>query len=299
MRKIFYLLLSGIMLSAGDLFAQEILPGITVKNFNGKIIVSWRNQYPLEVRTINIQRSFDSLKNFSTIGTVLTPQNAENGFVDETPPYNKMYYRVFISFEGGAYIFTDPVRPVKEALPPLPLFTQETVVDPFKKPDAVKQPLKETRKETESKITLTEEKKTEPVEKEEKPLGKKNKKPVKQPVSKTKGKNKQVSESNRGDETATLPVKEEPVTYPSRRIYTGRDNNIVISLPNPDSKRYVVKFFDEEDKFMFELNRIKENFLIVEKVNFLHAGWFYFELFENGKLIEKNKFFIPRDGKSQ
>ncbi|MBK7374705.1 MAG: hypothetical protein IPJ02_03810 [Chitinophagaceae bacterium] len=295
MRKIFYLLLSGIMLSAGDLFAQEILPGITVKNFNGKIIVSWRNQYPLEVRTINIQRSFDSLKNFSTIGTVLTPQNAENGFVDENPPYNKMYYRLFISFDGGAYIFTDPVRPVKEALPPLPLFTQETVVDPFKKPDAVKQPLKETRKEPESKATV----KTDPVEKDEKPAVTKNKKPVKQPVSKTKGKNKQVSKSNREDETATLPVKEEPVTYPSRRIYTGRDNNIVINLPNPDSRRYAVKFFDEEDKFMFELNRIKENFLIIEKVNFLHAGWFYFELFENGKLIEKNKFFIPRDGKSQ
>ncbi len=295
MRKILYILLSGIMLSAGDLFAQEILPGITVKNFNGKIIVSWRNQYPLEVKTLNIQRSFDSLKNFSTIGTVLTPQNAENGFVDENPPYNKMYYRLFISFDGGAYIFTDPVRPVKEALPPLPLFTQETVVDPFKKTDAVKQPLKETRKEPGSKITL----KKDPVEEDEKPPVAKNKKPGKQPVSKTKGKNRQVSENNREDETATMPVKEEPVTYPSRRIYTGRDNNIVINLPNPDSRRYAVKFFDEEDKFMFELNRIKENFLIVEKVNFLHAGWFYFELFENGKMIEKNKFFIPRDGKSQ
>ncbi len=98
MRTIFYLVTFTFF--AGGLSAQEILPAITVKNFSGKIIISWRNQYPLEIKNLNIQRSFDSLKNFSTIGSVLTPQNAENGFVDEAPPYNKMYYRLFISFEG-------------------------------------------------------------------------------------------------------------------------------------------------------------------------------------------------------
>lgn len=104
MRSIFYLLV--FVLTAAKVSAQEILPSITVKNFSGKIIISWRNQYPLEIKTLNIQRSFDSLKNFSTIGSVLTPQNAENGFVDQAPPYNKMYYRLFISFEeiGRAHV---------------------------------------------------------------------------------------------------------------------------------------------------------------------------------------------------
>ncbi|HMU09431.1 MAG TPA: hypothetical protein PKC54_05450 [Ferruginibacter sp.] len=290
MRKIFYLL--AFVISAGKLSAQEILPSITVKNFSGKIIISWRNQYPLEIKNLNIQRSFDSLKNFSTIGSVLTPQNAENGFVDEAPPYNKMYYRLFISFEGGDYIFTEAARPVKDIPPPQPLFTQETVIDPFKKADLTRQPLKETKKEPGAVIG----KKTDPAEKENTiPVSKKGKK-GKEPVTKnSKAKKEAAPQVEEGEDPS---AKDDATGYPSRRIYIARDNNLVISLKNADNRKYSVKFFDEGDKFLFELNRIRENFLIVEKVNFLHSGWFYFELFENGRMIEKNKFFIPRDGRN-
>ncbi len=289
MRKILCLLT--LVFAAGNLSAQEILPGITVKNFSGKIIISWRNQYPLEVKTINIQRSFDSLKNFSTIGTVLAPQNAENGFVDELPPYNKMYYRLFISFEKGDYIFTESARPVKDVPPPLPLFTQETVVDPFKKADMSRQGLKETKKEPELK-PLPE---TTPGEKEKKTVAGKKTKKGKEPVakiSKTKKEPLIIAEDPADSE------KEDASGYPSRRIYTSRDNNVVISLPNADNRKYSVKFFDENNKFLFELNRVKDTYLIIEKVNFLHAGWFFFEIFENGRMIEKNKFFIPKEGRN-
>lgn len=291
MRKIFYFLV--FVFSAGSLSAQEILPAITVKNFSGKIIVSWRNQYPLEVKTINIQRSFDSLKNFSTIGTVLNPQNAENGFVDEVPPYNKMYYRLFISFDGGDYIFTEATRPVKDIPPPLPLFTQETVVDPFKRADMLKQPLKET------KPAMLIDKKTAPVEKEKTPVSKKGRKGKKEKEPVTKNNKAKKEQELKSEEPEPVPVeKEDAITYPSRRIYTGRDNNIVINLSNADNRKYSIKFFDEADNFLFELNRVRENYLIIEKVNFLHAGWFYFELFDNGRMIEKNKIFIPKDGKN-
>ena len=94
-----------------------------------------------------------------------------------------------------------------------------------------------------------------------------------------------------------IPKKDE-ITYPSNRIYTGKHNNVVIYLPGAVQKKYNVKFYDEEDKFLFELNRIAEDFLIIEKVNFIHAGWFHFEIFDNGKLIEKNRFYIPKDGKN-
>ena len=72
----------------------------------------------------------------------------------------------------------------------------------------------------------------------------------------------------------------------------------MISLPNADNRKYSVKFFDENNKFLFELNRVKDTYLIIEKVNFLHAGWFFFEIFENGRMIEKNKFFIPKEGRN-
>ena len=100
--------------SIASLYAQEILPGISVININGKIIVSWKNEYQQPVANINIQRSYDSLKNYTTIGTVLNPQNKENGYADANAPYNKMYYRVFIAFDGGSYLISQPVRPSKD-----------------------------------------------------------------------------------------------------------------------------------------------------------------------------------------
>jgi hypothetical protein len=48
---------------------------------------------------------------------------------------------------------------------------------------------------------------------------------------------------------------------------------------------------------LFELTNLKEEYLIIEKVNFIRSGWYRFELFESGQLVEKNKFFIPKDGK--
>ncbi len=282
MRKFFFLLLLGITTSSGALFAQEILPGITVKNYNGKIIVSWKNQYPIEVKTINIQRSFDSAKNYTTIGSVLNPQNSENGFVDEAPPYNKMYYRLFISFDAGNYIFSDPLRPVKEISQPQPMITQELTVVPIKKEELAAEPPKESKKEPIIK----------PVEKAEILPAPKNTKKSKEPVAKN-SKGKKPSKS-KPDDTVAVTTDENAISYPSRRIYTAKDNNVVINLPHFESRKYTVKFFAENNNPLFELNRIKEEYLIVEKMNFLRAGWFHFELYENGKMIERNKFFIAK-----
>lgn len=213
-------------------FSQEILPGITVKNLSGKIIVSWRNEYALPVATINIQRSYDSLKNYTTIGSVLNPQNKENGYADANPPYNKMYYRVFVAFEGGSYLLTTPTRPTKDT---------------------------------------------------------------------SSGNVARVRFPWEADSKADPGLAEPPpmpvINYPSKWVYTAKDNNVVIYLPNAATKKYNAVFYDELEKRIFELTNLKDEYLIIEKVNFGRSGWYRFELFENGQIIEKNKFFIPKDGK--
>ena len=123
----FFLLLN---LYTINVAAQDTLPKISVKNLSGHIIISWVNNYKIPVTAINIQRSFDSLKNYSTIGSVLNPQNIENGYADATPPYNKMYYKVFVSFEGGTYIFSKVTRPIKE-LPVAPIVVIDDTINPF------------------------------------------------------------------------------------------------------------------------------------------------------------------------
>ncbi len=252
MPKFSFLLVILLAFFAVPLTAQDTLPNITVKNLNGQIIVSWVNNYKAPVTAINIQRSFDSLRNYTTIGSVLNPQNIENGYADANPPYNKMYYRVFISFEGGSYLFSKIARPVKDK-PATPVV--EDTLHPFLVKD--NWAAQGTINYNKPKIIGIQPK------------------PQLPPIN----------------------TNTEIITYPSRRIYTAKDNNIVIYLPDAEVKKYTVKFFDENDSPLFELNKINESYLILERVNFIHAGWFHFEVYESGKLVEKNKFQIAKEGK--
>jgi hypothetical protein len=93
-----------------------------------------------------------------------------------------------------------------------------------------------------------------------------------------------------------LDSKNKPnIFVPSMYVYTARDGNIHLNLPEASSKKYSVKFYDENDKFLFEIKDLKEQALIVDKTNFYHAGWFKFELFVDEKLKEKHKFYIGKE----
>ena len=94
--------------------AQETLPGFTASlKSNGKVLISWRNGYP-SINQISIQRSTDSLRNFTTLITVPDPRIPENGFVDNKTNGIKMYYRIFILFPNSKYIFTKSKRAILE-----------------------------------------------------------------------------------------------------------------------------------------------------------------------------------------
>jgi len=245
---------------AGTCFGQDTLPRISVKNISNQIIISWTNNYGAKIANINIQRSSDSIKNFTTIGTVLNPLNKENGYVDGKAPNPNMFYRVFVAFEGGTYIFSRSHRPVIEL--PKQIDTASVV-----------------RQKTEDPITLMDF--TAPT--------------ATQPTLETP------DLSNPGEDL--LPptrkfIKPKPPTgfVPSKFIYANRENNLIVSLPDADKEKFSLYFFDEKDRPVFEIKNIKESYLIVEKVNFLHTGWFYYHLYDDGILLEKYKFYIAKDG---
>lgn len=208
-------------------YAQDTLPRATVKSISNKVIISWRTTYGARITAINIQRSSDSIKNFTTIGSVLEPNNRENGFVDSKAPSPNMFYRVFVAFAGGSYVFSKSYRPV----PDTARTSDPAVVIPPPPPPFQYQP-------------------------------------------------------------------EEPTGFvASKYIYTGKDNNVIIDLPDAGTSKYSIKFFDDNDKKVFELSKVTEPYLIIEKVNFLHSGWFYFKLYENGIIKERHDFYIPKEGK--
>jgi hypothetical protein len=237
MQKLFCLML--FLICFGNSYAQnDTLPYLNIKSVGTRVIVSWKQNYKKVISTLNIQRSYDSLKNFRTIGEVLSPQSVENGFIDANPPYRKMYYRVFVAFEGGTYEYSKTYRAQKD--------TSKNIVVEKQFP-----------------ITMVPEEK--------------------QPWLVVKP----------SDPNLTLDEKPK-ITYPSQRIYTLKDNNVLITLPNTSTIKYSIKFYDELDKFLFEIKRVKEDNFIIEKVNFGRSGWYKFEVFENGELIESNKFQIVK-----
>jgi hypothetical protein len=230
MPKIFFSIIFFITAFTIQSFAQDTLPNISVKNYNGKIVISWKNSYGARITNLNIQRSGDSLKNFTTIATVLNPMNKENGVVDSKAPIPTMFYRVFVAFEGGSYVFSKSHRPV---------------IDTFKASVVVPVPSLEPPKEV-SKVI----------------------------------------------KSAVPP----PYIY-GRFIYTGKDNNVIINLPDATKHKYSVKFFDDKDKPLFDIKTIPEPYLILDKVNFMHSGWFNYQLLDSGNLKEKYRLFIPKDGR--
>lgn len=92
----------------------------------------------------------------------------------------------------------------------------------------------------------------------------------------------------------TNPLVKKPDFVPSFYVYTNREGYVFINLPDADKKKYRIKFFDEDGSLLFELKSIKETGLTLDKANFIHAGWFDFELYNDEKLVERNKFYLNK-----
>lgn len=280
MRKQFFFLFILPLLMSSGLVAQDTLPRISVKPVNNLVVISWKNTYGAKISNILIQRSADSLAKFTTIGTVLNPLNRENGFVDSKIGSTPFFYRLFIAFEGGRYLFTKSSKPQLDTIVKVTPLT--TVVAPIivpviapvntlpNVPVVIHQPV----------VTKT-------------PI---TKPPVVVPIAPPPI--ELPEEINLLPETKIIP-KPVPVGFvPSKFIFTDKNNNLVISLPDAEKEKFSLKFFNEKEKLVFEIKNITEPYLIAEKVNFLRTGWYYYSLFNDGILLEKYKFYISKDGKA-
>ena len=230
--KKFFSALSILLSAASMVHAQDTLPRFSVENIgNKRIVVSWTNPHTL-VKQINVQRSFDSVKSYTTILNVADPNAPENGYADATAPNTNMFYRLFVVLDKGEFYFTAAKKPI---------------IDSTRKPDMSKIA---TKKLVDS---------------------------LNQPSVFNGNSNK-------------------PVTFiPSLYVFTLKDGFLHVRLPGAPAKKYTLKFYDEDENFLFELKDIKQPKMTLEKSNFYHAGWFRFELFENNVLLEKHRFYLSRD----
>lgn len=233
MKKVFCLLLVSFFYQFS--FAQnDTLPKFNTKKKAGVIAVSWINAFK-NVSQINIQRSKDSNRNFSTVYSIPNPNSKTYTYIDKTAKNDSGYYRIFVLFEGSNYIFT------------------------------------KSKKATEDTMKIVE-------------------------ISNTSAVTKIKTETKRDDKIAPPPPQPVKKAWePSIYIFTGDDGNVVINLPEAVSKNYSATISKEDGRPVFVMQKISEPYLTLDKATFLKSGWYYFELKEDGKVKERNKFLITRD----
>jgi hypothetical protein len=199
---------------------QDTLPKFQVINSQGRIFVAFYNPYEF-AKQVNIERSHDSTRNFTTINALSDPHPGGVTFTDAKAPNDHMYYRVFIQLQGASYTFTPSQLPV-------------VVIEA---PPAIK----------------------------------------------------------KAEAAAVAAPRKKPEWEPSTHVFTDDYGNVRIDFAMMTTKKYMVRFYDDQHNFLFELPDIKERPLIIDKSNFLHAGWFNFELYEDGVIQERNKFLLSKD----
>ena len=252
-----------LFITSPSLFSQDTLPKFTVKDLgNNRVRISWVNPFPY-LTQLNIQRSYDSLNFFRTIFLAQSPELPQNGFVDNNAPGSKYYYRIFYA-NGATYNFTLSKRPGGgfenrriETPPPYGRGISIKVKDTV----YLRLSFDDYQVFRDSIITKTRD-----------------------------------SLFTLGpDEVLLKPYISRDLWSQSAFVYINRNGYLNIQLPRAKERHYKVIIYDSDGSELFQIKSIKEPLLTLDKANFMHAGWFYFELYEDDKLKEKNKFYLQRD----
>lgn len=324
MNKYFLYIFATILfqINAIDVSAQkDTLPDFSVLNVGGVIHISWHNPFKNTIQ-INIQRSKESNKNFITIHSTPDASVKYYKYTDKTAPNDSCYYRIFILFEASNYQFSKILRPVMSDK----LQTDNNQINNPKKDLPINPEIQSGNKPTEpvkkdstissSKTTSVKIEKTANPVKENKPaidptpkesLTIKESKPTTNTNSERKDiqlflqKHEYPFPLSFSKKTIVKNFKSVPVIQtqkawkPSSYIFTGDDGNILIQLPDAPAKKYSVTFLKEEGRTLFKIPVIKKSSISIDKSSFLKSGWYYFELRESNKVIERNKFLVTKD----
>jgi hypothetical protein len=264
--------------------AQDTLPNFTVRDLGkARMQVSWINNLDKIVQ-LTVQRSFDSSKYFKTIFSSQSPWLPQNGFVDNTAPEGyKVYYRIQYVFEGGSYFFTKSKSAASYQQ------VKVTRVGGPDEPDAPPTGNIDDGKKTEKRIIkiFRRNKDTFLVE-----LGYNEYRKYRDSIAKN---TKDTLYYTDNDEVVIKPYAPRVYWKASSLVFTNDKGYVRVILPLAKQRHYRIVFFEDNGQEAFQIKHVKETELLLDKANFVHAGWFSFELYEDDKLKEKNKFYLARD----
>ncbi|MEY3178736.1 MAG: hypothetical protein RLZZ390_984 [Bacteroidota bacterium] len=283
--------------------AQDSLPNFSVDVRNGAIIIGWINPYN-DIAQLIIQQSRDSISGFRSIVTMPDPAAVTNGFAYKKPNSENYYYRIFYLRSGSRYVFSAPKKPRPEVkiqeLKQQQRPADDIAVSKNKKPQTTEP--KETEKSITSPLQVDSIIKSNPsIITDIKKVLKADSVVLEKIDSVFKVNPEKAMKIIRFVDQVVKPLQKiEPTTKddifnPSGFIFTNSEGNLVIALPDVHKKKFSLHVLTKEGQPIFEMKNIKEPLLQIDKSNFYKSGWFKYELYEAGKLREKNRFFIPDD----
>jgi hypothetical protein len=306
MKPIVFILLIVSCFAKGN--AQAVLPNFsTVALSDSKAQISWQNMFD-SCTQISVQKSYDSLRYFQTIFSAQSPELPQNGFVDNDYLSGlKVYYRIFYVLNDGNFYFTKSQVPSKistrKNIIIKPIINKEcNFFDSCKAVNALcLDSLCIDSFQSEKEVVIEK-----PVIAEKKyiTIFKRTKDSIlrtilQDSISFFTDSIALVTKDTLvflGDNNIILkPFVAKPIWKPSTFVYTNNSGCLEISLPNVKSSNYKLIFYDADKNELFSLKQIRDEKIIISKNNFWHAGWYFFELHEDGKLKEKNKFEIEKD----
>lgn len=253
--------------------AQNGLPDFSAEDIgSNKVRVSWMNNFGENCIQLMVQVSSDSLKNFRTVFSTESPQLPQNGFVYTLKYPVKLYYRIFYILNGNAYYFSAAKRATPAMYRDPEINSPEAKDQP--KIDPVRIITIRTKDSVVAQVPYSE------YWKFRDSIGK-NTKDTLFVLSQ--------------DQVLIKPFNPENYFRPSIYVVTNKEGFITLKLPEALQKNYKVVFLTMDNKKLFTINHVTDTELVVDKTNFMHAGWFKFELYEDNKLKEKNKILLQRD----
>ena len=321
----FYLIISF------QISAQKTLPDFSVRDMGkGKVQISWHNPHNNNCIQLMVQRSYDSLKFFKTIFTAQSPQLPLNGYIDNgVIPKIKTYYRIFYVLSDNNFFFTKSKLPGVEETITEKTITPKNTVEISQRETYVDSKTETIVKEKEDSVEIIEllpnKKKittdlipsdklnfknsvappaSKPIEKKFIAVYKTTKDSflIRFEMSEYKKFRDSVVNNTKDtlfflntSEVLIKPFYVKPIWKPSLFVFTNDKGYVNIQLPLSKQHHYKIIFTDTTNAIVFEIKHVKEDELVLDKANFIHAGWFNFELFEDDKLKERNKVFINKE----
>lgn len=247
---------------------QPALPDIAGNSLNATNILSWTCQYD-GVQSISIQRSYDSVRNYTVIGTLKKPKKGTQGFIDEHPQSGDNWYCLNVVFANSSVPWTTNRIKIHVDASQLVLHSQTPIstTEPFQKivpksissKDSVGHFITDMTGHYDS-IRAAERKAA-----------------IRDSLMRLKPKIKIPTPNDAKDFDPYLYLVS---PYVSTDVVTG---HIQVSLPNIKSHTYELKFYNLQGKTVLEIPRINASPLIIDKRNFQQKGVYKFKIFRNGK----------------